>query len=81
MEPQHTKSSSLSNLQREMLKLYAQDVSEQDLLAIRYLIGQYFAEKAMDLADETWQKKGWTIEDAEELLKTKMRTPYKTDKK
>ncbi len=64
-----------------MLKLYAQDVSEKDLIAIRYLIGQYFAEKAMDMADESWQKKGWTNEDAEELLKAKMRTPYKSDKK
>jgi hypothetical protein len=75
MESQHTEPSPLSNLQREMLKLFAKDVSEKDLIAIRQLIGQYFAEKAMDLADESWQEKGWTNEDAEKLLKTKMRTP------
>lgn len=80
METQHTKPSSLSNLQREMLKLFAQDVPEEDLIAIRQLIGQYFAEKAMDLADESWQKKGWTNKDADKLLKSKMRTPYKSDK-
>jgi hypothetical protein len=37
---------SFSNLQKELLKLYAADVSEEDLLQIRLLIGNYFAEKA-----------------------------------
>jgi hypothetical protein len=35
-----------SNLQKELLKLYANNVSEEDLLQIRLLISNYFADKA-----------------------------------
>ncbi|MBK7871371.1 MAG: hypothetical protein IPJ74_12205 [Saprospiraceae bacterium] len=42
----------LSNLQLELLKLFAQNVAEEDLIAIRQLIARYFAEKAMDAADK-----------------------------
>jgi len=70
----------LSNLQRELLKLFAQNVPEEDLMAIRGLIAHYFAEKAMDLADQAWDNKGWTKEDAVRLANTKMRTPYNSSK-
>lgn len=66
----------LSNLQLELLKLFAQNVAEEDLIAIRQLIARYFAEKAMDAADKLWDEKGWTEEDVERLLNTRMRTPY-----
>jgi hypothetical protein len=36
----------LTNLQRELLDLYAQDVTEEDLIEIRDQIARYFAEKA-----------------------------------
>ena len=36
----------MSNLQMELLKLYARNIPDADLLAIRYMIGIYFAEKA-----------------------------------
>ncbi|MCH6234902.1 hypothetical protein [Cognataquiflexum rubidum] len=68
--------SPLTNLQRELLTLFAQDVSEQELNEIKQLISSYFAEKAMDLADKAWEEKGWTDEDAIKLSKTKMRTTY-----
>jgi hypothetical protein len=71
-------SAPLSNLQRELLKLFAQNVAEEDLLAIRQLIARYFAEKAMDLADQAWEEQGWGEEDAHRLAHTKMRTPYLT---
>ncbi len=51
-----------SNLQLELLKLYSRQVSEQDLSQIKRLLGQYFADKASDLADEIWQEKGLTEE-------------------
>jgi hypothetical protein len=66
----------LTNLQRELLTLFAQNVSEQELNEIKQLISNYFAERAMDLADKVWDAKGWTDEDAYRLSKTKMRTPY-----
>ncbi|GAB3717097.1 hypothetical protein GCM10027592_58960 [Spirosoma flavus] len=53
-------SGKLSNLQQELLKLYAQQVSDTDLENIRVLIGQYFANRLTDLADNAWQKQGWS---------------------
>lgn len=68
--------SSLSNLQLELLNLYAQNVSDQDLKNIKDLIVQYFAEQAMDIADKVWEDKGWTDEDSHRLANTRMRIPY-----
>lgn len=72
---------SLSNMQLELLNLYAQDVSDQDLENIKNLIAQYFAEKAMDLADKAWEEKGWTEKDSKRLANTRMRTPYDSQNK
>jgi hypothetical protein len=66
----------LTNLQRELLTLFAQNVSETELKEIKQLLSSYFAEKAMNLADQVWEEKGWTDEDADKLSKKKMRTPY-----
>ena len=57
MQPQpHT----MSNLQLELLKLYARNIEEQDLLAIRHIIGLYFAEKATLAMDNFIAEKGLT---------------------
>lgn len=57
-----------SNLQLELLKLYAHQVSDADLANIKELIGQYFAERLTSLADEAWEKNNWTDEDMERIL-------------
>jgi hypothetical protein len=44
-------SNKMSNLQLELLKLYAQNVKDNDLLAIKQMIAQYFAKKASDEMD------------------------------
>ena len=62
-----------SNLQLELLKLYTRKVSEQDLLEIRKFLAQYFANKAMDLADKVWEEKGWTDADAERMTSEHLR--------
>ena len=50
----------LTNLQQELLKLYAQQVGETDLQNIRELIGRYFADRLTTLADKAWQEQGWS---------------------
>jgi hypothetical protein len=45
------KPSKLSNLQLELLSLYAQNVQDNDLLAIKQMIAQYFAKKASEEMD------------------------------
>ena len=68
----------LSNIQLTLLKLYASNVSEEDLKAIQRLIARYFAEKATSEADKDYLEKGYT---AEGFLKEHIRTPYKSNQK
>ncbi len=65
-----------TNLQLEILKLYARKVSEQDLQRIKILLGQYFADQASALADEVWEKKQLT---EEKILQKHRRTPYRRE--
>jgi hypothetical protein len=71
--------SPLTNLQLELLKLFAQEVNEGDLLAIRQLIATYFANKAMDIADAVWERDGWTEEKAHKLAHTRLRVANNTE--
>lgn len=75
MEAQSLKSP-LNNAQLEILKFFSRELSEEDLLAIKRLFVRYLAEKATRLADEVWDKKGWTNEDMKRFAQTHMRTPY-----
>lgn len=58
----------LSNLQQELLKLYASNVSEADLLHIRRYLVQYFANKAISEADKIWDERGYTNETMDQWL-------------
>jgi len=63
-----TSANQLTNLQRELLKLFAQQVSEDDLQNIRTLIGQYFAQRLTGLADQAWEQQGWTAQTMHDWL-------------
>jgi hypothetical protein len=67
----------LSNIQIELLEMFARQVSSDDLKAIKQMLAQYFAEKAMDEADKIWNERGYTQETMKGWLKTHSRTPYK----
>ena len=54
---------SLSNLQVELLKLYANDVSDETLHDIKLLLSNYFAEKATQAMDIVWEEQGLTPQD------------------
>jgi len=69
----------LNKQQLEILKLFSRELKEEDLLAIKRLIVQYLAQKVTELADETWEEKGWSNEDIENLLQTHQRAPYITE--
>lgn len=51
-----------TNLQLELLKVYALKVNDEDLKEIKTLLAQYFMDKASDLADEIWEQKGLSEE-------------------
>ena len=61
----------LTELQAEMLKLFATKISEKDLIEIRNMIALYLLEKARDEADTIWDEKGYTDEKLKELLHRK----------
>lgn len=51
-----TPSAPLNNLQLELLKLYANNVSAEQLLEIKLLLGKYFAQRATDALEEVWKE-------------------------
>lgn len=50
----------LSNLQQELLKLYAANITDADLLHIKNYLAKYFAEKAIKEADTIWDEKKYS---------------------
>jgi hypothetical protein len=51
-----------SNLQLELLKLYATNVPEADLLEIKRFLARFFMKKAITEADEIWDERQYTPE-------------------
>jgi len=50
----------LSNLQLELLKLYANSISERQLFDIKLMLANYFAQQASQAMDEVWETQGLT---------------------
>jgi len=70
----------LTSLQLELLKLFARNVDESDLIEIKKLLIQYFANKAMDAADKAWEQNKWNDQDENRFLNEHNRTPYNRKK-
>ena len=66
----------LSNVQLELLKLFASDVPEEDLKTIKRILLQFKAERLMDMADQVWEEQAWDDQKIEEILQSHLRTPY-----
>jgi hypothetical protein len=66
----------LSNLQIELLKVFSRNISDTQLLEIKQILAQYFAQKATDEMDRLWDEKGWSNDTMDAFLDEKMRTPY-----
>jgi hypothetical protein len=58
----------LSNLQFELLKLYASGVSDEELIDIKHLLSKYFLRKAVSQADKIIAQKGYTQRDFDNWL-------------
>jgi hypothetical protein len=58
-----------SNLQLELLKRYANGISDQQLIEIKWLLGKYFAEKATTDMDQLIKGKGLSESDIVEKSK------------
>jgi hypothetical protein len=58
----------LSNIQVELLKLYATGISDGDLLEVKDLLANFLFQKAMKSADEEWDKRGYNNETLNQWL-------------
>jgi hypothetical protein len=66
--------SSLSNLQQELLKLYACNVSDDQILEIRQLLADYFAQKIDREMNQLWQEKSWNEQTIESWKQEHLRS-------
>jgi len=65
-----------SNLQIELLKLYQNDISEQDLRFIKKFLTNYFAGKATNQFEEFIRQNNISLKDVNSLSNEHLRTLY-----
>ena len=66
----------LSNIQKELLKLYAHNVSDEQLGTIKKMLAEFFAREIDQQMNELWNEKSWGDEKIEEWKTGHYRTPY-----
>lgn len=66
----------LTPLQVELVKTFARPVSEKQVMEIRQLLADYFAQQLDDAVDQLAEKENWTPQVAEQWLNEHNRTPY-----
>lgn len=59
---------SLTNLQVELLKLFAMQLPEEHLKDVRLMIARYLMDKARDRADKIWEEKGYDENTLKQLI-------------
>ena len=74
MATSHTVPTRLSNLQNELLKLYAYNVSDDQLREIRKMLADYFARKIDAEMDELWEANNWDEQTIESWKSEHMRS-------
>jgi hypothetical protein len=57
-----TLSGRLTNMQMELLKIFSEDMPDEQVVEIKLLLSNYFANKAMDEFDKSEKANGWTKE-------------------
>jgi hypothetical protein len=72
MNQMETLESPLSNLQLELLKAFSHQLDEKDLVELRGMLALFFAKKAIESANEVWDKEGWDEKMINEMFKRKL---------
>ena len=67
----------LTNLQLELVKLFSYKIAESQVLEIKQLLSNYFADKATEEMDRLWDENNWSVETMKEWSNEHLRTPYK----
>ena len=58
----------LTNLQMELLKLYAMRLSDDQLLEVKQVLARHFAKRLRRRVDVLWQERGLTAADMDQWL-------------
>jgi hypothetical protein len=66
----------LTNLQLELLKVFSYPLNQQQLMDIKSLLTNYFAEQATQEMDRLWEEKNWDNNTMAEWANEHLRTPY-----
>ena len=66
----------LTNLQIELLEVFKYNLSDEQLIEIKDLLTEYFAEKVTHGIDELFEKNNWGEEKITEWSNEHMRTIY-----
>ena len=67
----------LTNLQLELLQIFQYQLEETQLVEVKELLANYFAEKATEEMDRLWEENNWSEETMESWSNEHMRTEYK----
>jgi len=66
----------LTKLQLELIKLFSNKVSDEQLMDIKRMLSDYFFDQADQEVDELFDEKGWDDEKIKEWSEEHMRTKY-----
>ncbi|QJD77785.1 hypothetical protein [Spirosoma rhododendri] len=69
----------LTPLQLELLKTFSRPIPEHQLVEIRQLLTDYFAQKIDQDMDQLFAENGWDASVAEQWATEHNRTPYRPD--
>lgn len=61
-------SRTLSNVQMELIKLYSTDLEYNDLMEVKKILANHFAQKAINEADTIWNQKKMSADTMENWL-------------
>ena len=61
-------STKFNPLQLELLRIFSRNPSEAELLDIKRIIGQYYLDKVVEMADAHASEENWTGADVEAFL-------------
>lgn len=67
----------LTNLQLELLKIFSFKLTDQQLIEIRNLLANYFAQRVDEEFEKVWKEKGYSSDIIHEWANEHMRTPYR----
>jgi hypothetical protein len=72
--------SGLTNLQLELIKLFNYNLSDAELLEVKDILAQHFAQRAIDEMDELWEQNILNEPEVVYLSKAHLRTAYEKKK-